>query len=440
MDDISRTDSPPPRPGKLLASVRRFVPALPLVLLALGCLLGPVFLSSCRPAGTTGIGDSLWQPVSSAGLPQVRVLLTAHPMDFVTVATTGGYRLRANGQVVSESAQPISSVRVSRRGNRWQFNTLSVDALQVTMEPAGEGHLKLNSTAYRGSLRFRAAGEDQVFVINHVDLESYLAGVLPRELFTSWSQETYRSLAIAARTFALYQARNAGPARDYDLGADEDSQVYGGLTAETDKSWLAVRSTHAAVLAYGPAGRERIFLAQYSSCCGGRVNDASVMRNCEDIPPLRGGQVCDDCRPSKRYRWDAVRVTKAEVANALALSYEKARDLGGVSTIRVATATPYGRNVWIDVLGVQPGKSVRVRAEDLRLALLRARVPAAKSLFSMNCQINDVGDAFTFTDGRGYGHGVGLCQWGAEGKAQRGWKGEQIVLYYYPQARLMKAY
>ncbi|HOD79898.1 MAG TPA: SpoIID/LytB domain-containing protein [Phycisphaerae bacterium] len=435
MDETPRTDLFPV-PVRPIGRLRQLLPVLPLVLLSVGCLIGPLLLPSCRPSDGPEVQE--WQPVYLKGVPEVRVLIV-RPQDSVTVSTTAGYRLYVGPQVVSESAEPAATVIVRRSGGRWAFNTMMLDGADVVLEPVG-GLLKVGPIAYRGRLRFRVGGNEQVAVINHVDLESYLAGVLPRELYASWSQETYRALAVAARTFALYNLRQGGGSRDYDLGADESSQCYGGQSAETDKSWQAVRSTHGLVLAYGQPGRERIFLAQYSSCCGGCVNDAAVIRSCEDIPPLRGGQACDDCRAASRYRWPAVRVSKTDLYDALAVCYPKARELGGVSTIRATSTTSYGRTVWIDVIGTTAGKSIRIRAEDLRLALLRGRVPAGKTLYSMNCQINDVGDHFTFTDGRGHGHGVGICQWGAEGKAQKGWSGEQILGYYYPQAKLLKAY
>ena len=71
-----------------------------------------------------------------------------------------------------------------------------------------------------------------------------------------------------------------------------------------------MRATHGQVLAYGPPGQERIFMAQYSACCGGTVNAASVIRDAPDIPPLMGGQPCDDCRYCPRYRWGPVRLAK----------------------------------------------------------------------------------------------------------------------------------
>jgi SpoIID/LytB domain protein len=104
--------------------------------------------------------------------------------------------------------------------------------------------------------------------------------------------------------------------------------------------------------------------------------------------------------------------------------------VSGAPVIREAPAIP-------PLIG---GQSVRVRAEDLRLALVRSGARGAKGLYSMNCAIRDAGDAVVFCDGRGFGHGVGLSQWGAQDKAARGWPAEKILGFYYPGATLYRAY
>jgi stage II sporulation protein D len=377
------------------------------------------------------------QPLTLVHVPTIRVRLTAQALQTATLASTAGYRLWVDGKPVSQSAGALPSATVRHSGGRWSFNALSVEGTEAMLEPLG-GFLRVGKTSYRGRLRLLAAG-DQFTIINDVDLESYLAGVLSEELYPTWSPATYQALAVAARTFALYQMKTAGAGRDFDLGDDQASQVYGGASAEMDKSWRAVRATHGQVLTYGPAGQEQIFLAQYSACCGGVVNGASVIHQSPDIPPLAGGQRCDDCRQCPKYRWGPVSIPKAEVYRAAAQAYPAVANLGGLATIKVTAATPYDRPVWLDLVG-SDGRSVRLRAEDLRLALLRSGLPAAKQLYSMNCRIEDAGRTIEFADGKGFGHGVGLCQWGAQGKADRGWRAEEILWFYYPESRIQAAY
>jgi stage II sporulation protein D len=377
------------------------------------------------------------QPLTLVNVPTIRVRLTSLPVSTATLSGSGGYRLWVDGKVISQSTGPMPVTTVRRRDGRWSFNALSAKGQVATLEPLG-GLLRVGQTFYRGRLRLLAA-EDQFFILNDVDLESYLAGVLGKELYPAWSPTTYRALAVAARTFALYHMKTTGLGKDFDVGDDQGSQVYGGASAETEKAWQAVRATHGQVLTYGPAGQERIFLAQYSSCCGGVVNPASVLKASPDIPPLAGGQRCDDCRYCPLFRWGPIRISKDDLYQAAAQAYSAAGGLGNLATVKIASSTPFGRPVWVDLVGTN-GRKVRLRAEDLRLALIRGSLFQGKQIASMNCRIVDVGGAIEFADGKGFGHGVGLCQWGAQGKADRGWKAEEILQFYYPGSTLLPAY
>jgi stage II sporulation protein D len=399
------------------------------------CALAAAALS-CR------CGDDIRRsgPVDLDVVPVIRVRLTAAPVRELAVGTTGGYRLQVDGQVRAESGAPLPRTVLARTGSTWRIGRLTAPGRELIVQPAAGSLLRVGRTRYRGQLRLLLDDDGERFhAVNHLDVESYLAGVLPKELYPAWSPETYRAVAVAARTFAMYHVSTLGTRRDYDLGDTQASQVYGGVAAETSKSWAAVRASRGIVLAFGEPGRERIFLAQYSSCCGGRVNGAYVIRNAHRIPPLAGGQICRDCAASSRYRWPPVTIDKGRIHEALVRRYPAAGRLGGLAEIRVHTATDYGRAVWVDVLG-PTGRKVRLRAEDIRLALIFARAPAARRLYSMNCRMRDLGGAIEFCDGRGFGHGVGLCQWGAEGKARKGWTAEQILAFYYPGARLFRVY
>jgi peptidoglycan hydrolase-like amidase len=174
------------------------------------------------------------------------------------------------------------------------------------------------------------------------------------------------------------------------------------------------------------------------------VNGAIVLRNVQPLSPWAGGQVCEDCANCTRYRWPPVRVAKSDVYKAVSAAYPAGGALGQVTNVRVFSCTSYGRILWLDVAGKPGVEPLRLRADDLRLALIRLKNPAGASpaagLYSMNCQIRSVGDYIEFYDGKGFGHGVGLCQWGAQGKAARGWPAMAILNFYYPGAKIAKEY
>lgn len=381
------------------------------------------------------------RPVTPGGLPRlhngmaiVRVLLTTEPIDSVPFAAG---RIIADGKTVFERHGAPGALAVRRAGGLWHVGDVAFKAEEVVIVP-DDGRLSFGHIAYRGELHLRARG-DKFIVVNHVEMESYLAGVLARELYPGWHIEAYRAQALVARTFAVYHILTSGMGRDYDLGDTTASQVYGGMSAETDKVWRAVDSTCGQVLAAEQDGEWRIFMAQYSSCCGGWVNGAIVLRDAPDLAPLRGGQRCEHCGASSKYRWPAVRVDKEELYEALVSRYPQLRTLGRLGTIRTVAELPHGRAVWVDIVG-PAGRSIRIRAEGIRLALLFGGHAAGRKLYSMNCRIVDGCRWIEFRDGRGYGHGVGMCQFGAEGKARAGWSGERIVEFYYPGAKIIRAY
>ncbi|MCJ7544345.1 MAG: SpoIID/LytB domain-containing protein [Phycisphaerae bacterium] len=406
--------------------------AAPIAVLAAGTMLVASLVASCARQRLVS-----QHPLRMSGVPTIRVRLTSQPISIATLTSSSGYRLWADGRVVSESAAAMPDTTVRRRGEHWLFNSLEVEGRQAMLEPL-DGMLRAGRTFYRGRLHLLAEG-DQFILVNHLDLESYLAGVLAKELYPYWSPTTYRALAIAARTFALYHIKTTGVGRDFDVGDDQASQVYGGASAETEKAWQAVQATHGQVLTFGLSGQERIFMAQYSACCGGTVNAASVIRDAPGIAPLEGGQACTDCRYCPRYRWGPVRVAKNDIYRAAAAAYPAVTSLGSLASIKTVAVTAYDRPVWLDLVGAN-GRSVRLRAEDLRLALLRGGAGGSRQLNSMNCRIVDAGGAVEFTDGRGFGHGVGLCQWGAQAKADQGWTAEEILGFYYPGATILSAY
>ncbi|RPI59184.1 MAG: SpoIID/LytB domain-containing protein, partial [Planctomycetaceae bacterium] len=382
-------------------------------MIGLAGVVAAVALPSCNDH------DSIFHPkrdpiqVDPKGVPIIRVKLTPRPVGSSEISSNGGYVVLVDGKAISESASAMPNITFARSGGGWNIAGKQYAGQSLEIRSSGNSCIKFGANLYRGNFQLVPQGE-QFSVVNHVDLESYVAGVLSKELLRQWQPATYHAFAVAARTFAKYQSITFGKTSFYDVTDDQGSQVYGGQTAETDKSWKAVNDTRGVMLAYTQNGQTGIFLTQYSSCCGGTVNGAYVLRDAPTIPPLMGGQPCEDCSASRLYRWAPVSVSKSDIFKAVSATYsgEAANLGGGVTDVRVALTTPYGRPVWLDVVG-RSGKSVRLRADDLRLSLIRAKGSLSSgqvsSLYSMNCQIRSVGDNIEFYDGKGFGHGVGLC-------------------------------
>ncbi len=422
---------------------RRLVPIA--LLLVIGGVMAAAILPSCdSPAQhriETGPGGKQLQGASErpGEPPLVRVRLTRGPADEVVVSTSGAYRVLLDGKVIFQSAASLGPTSIRHVGGTWQIGAArhSGGVLELHSGDAERSKVRLGDKYYRGSFAMHPAG-DQVLLVNHLDMESYLYGL--RELYGNWDRETHRALAIAARTFARYNALATTGAL-FDVADDQSSQVYGGFSGEMLSTKQAADDTRGMMLYCTQDGRPQLFLSQYSSCCGGTVNGAYVLRDCPQIPPLVGGQRDADCAAAPHYTWPMVRISKAEIYKALlASNYPAAPTLGGVADVKVASLMPYDRPVWVDIIGRSPGKSMRLRADDLRLVILRSKCPGGDKLFSMNCSIRSVGETIEFYGGRGFGHGVGLCQFGAQGKAAKGWTAEKILDFYYPGSKIKKAW
>ena len=409
------------------------------ILLAAG--LTALCLGGCKPPTPKPAPET--KLLAGKGGDTIRVLVSPGTVGSANLSAGRGVRILSDSKVLvpgRPGPSPVSSVR--RSGGAWIVGNASFRAARVTVEPIDERedrYVGVNGKTYRGKLHLIPQGPNGFIAVNYVNFDDYLAGVLAKELFPGWHVEAYRSLAVAARTFAFYHMLHHKGTRDYDVDNTTASQVYGGREAETPKSRHAVDSTPGWVLAVNYKGKDRIFMTQYSSCCGGNVNAAVVLRDAPPIAPLRGGQKDTHCTASSRYRWAPVRVAKSELYAMLCRRHSEVRSLGGLASVRTTHKLKHGRPVWVDVTGVN-GKTVRLRAEKLRLALIYGGSPVGKKLYSMNCDIVDAGASIEFRNGRGFGHGVGMCQYGLQGKALAGWKAEQIINFYYPGSKIVKLY
>jgi len=264
--------------------------------------------------------------------------------------------------------------------------------------------------------------------------------VLPRELYPNWHENTYRALAIAARTYALYE-KYTRPPREWDVYADQRSQMYGGIASETPKSVSAVEATRGIVVVYGKPGDEHIFKTYYSSCCGGVTQNVSdAFPDMPQIAPLEGRRVGPLCSASAKFVWGPVVVAKGDLTSRLrhwgAGRNPNIASMGMVQSVVVQNRNQVGRPTQYLVRDVN-GRAYTFNCEDFRAAVNSDGI----LLYSSNIDtVVNESDRVRFVGGHGFGHGVGMCQYCAEARARSGISDEDIVHYAYPGARLARAY
>ncbi len=339
----------------------------------------------------------------------------------VDLAIHGRFRITAlhTADALQEGSQlPHVTVRANQQGIL--MGEQAFPMVGVRVEPTRDASIDLNGHRLRGVLEIVRQADLTLLVINHVDLEDYLQGVLSKEAPDYWPREALKTLAIAARTYALYQ-RLAKPQVDYDVTSDVLSQVYGGRSSEKWRTNHAVSSTRGLILTYNG----QIFPSFYHSTCGGLTEHASVMGP-YDLPPLRGGIACSFCLNSPFYRWEK-RFTKADVAWAL-----KQRGYGSVGGGIDGAATqrsPTGRVAEVSIRGVT--RTITLKGYDFRALF------GFDQLRSLAFTVEPQGDAFVLHGG-GWGHGVGMCQWGMAELARRGLSAREILSFYYPGTELAR--
>lgn len=325
-------------------------------------------------------------------------------------------------------------------------------AEHFTIEPSAPGALlTLNDAPLPGMIAIHArrdAAPNRFDVIEHVPIELYLPGVIAKELYLHWKPETFRAQAIAARSYALHERqRRLALGHHFDIESTTAAQVYIGAT-EHDISHLAVESTRGIVLTW----QDTILRAYYSSTTGGRAASA------RDTWPILPGQEFNLAGPiqasprdssdsiSPYFRWTVTRSTDDLVKRIRAYGENRQnlfRRLPSITAITPIAFNEFERPTRYRIVDGE-GKFWEIIAEELRLAcnfpLPNNTVTTNKDRIpSSDFTVAIAADSAIFS-GRGFGHGVGMSQFGAEAMARRGMRAEDILMHYYPGSRLERAY
>jgi stage II sporulation protein D len=355
----------------------------------------------------------------------------------------------AEGKATPLTRPPKAPVVVAATADGWQIGSAAVAGTgALVLEPDPPGALAVEGRAYRGTFRLVHAKAGQAFdVVNHVTVDEYLKGVLSAELHAEFMPEAYKAQAVIARTYALYTVRLTPDNQHYDLHADVRSQMYGGIRTETAKAVQAADSTAGEIVAFGPPGQEKIFKAYYSSCCGG----ATISNQDVFGEPLTGpftprvvGPRCDiSSGPYKsRFNWGPIVVSRTELARRMSgwgkLKNQPIAKLQGIKRLAVQQSNAAGRPTQFVAEDLR-GTSYVLSAEQLRLAVNYDAPETAKLPSGFVTPVVD-GPNVRFTNGHGFGHGVGMCQWCLEAQARKGVKYDVMVRDAYPGAVVLKAY
>jgi stage II sporulation protein D len=266
----------------------------------------------------------------------------------------------------------------------------------------------------------RAAGG--LALVNELPLEAYVAGTLARETYPSWGAEVLRAQAVVARTYVLYQhVHRRG--QSYDVKATTESQVYGGVDAESEVVVHATDDTRGEYLAFDGAP----ILAVYHSAAGGETQGSEEVWS-SALPYLRPVSVDgEEASPDTYWRATVSREELARIAGALD------HPVGSVRDVRIEERTPGGRVRSVRIAGTE-GEAV-IAVGPLRAAL--GEDVLKSTLFEIHAGRDERPQDFVFV-GSGRGHGVGMSQWGARAMAERGADYREILQHFYPGTTLRR--
>ena len=275
--------------------------------------------------------------------------------------------------------------------------------------------LSIDGTIYRGAAIVDTASDGSLDVINVVDLERYLSSVVGSEMDPSWPQAALQAQAIVARTYAVAHL-GTREWLGYDLRAGEQDQAYKGVEAETPSVVAAVSATRGKILVAGAD----VVHAYYSDCDGGYTSSGDAL---DDPQPYLVAQHDPYCETSPDDTWNAS-VDASSFASALRGRYG---DIGAVVSAAVGARDESGRALSIAVTGTKDSRVIPATAFRM---LAGAHVVRSTRIDSIS-----VSNGVIRVAGEGFGHGVGMAQWGARGMAEAGKSADEILKFYYRGAQ-----
>ncbi|MCQ9207254.1 MAG: SpoIID/LytB domain-containing protein, partial [Omnitrophica bacterium] len=335
--------------------------------------------------------------------------------DEILLKVKSAYRILAlNSGLELDKGRRIRGAYVTPLNSGIRLGGKEFKVYGIRIIPRKDSSIYLGKKRFRGIIDIIRTKEMKLLVVNHLGLEQYLYGVLNREVPYYWPMETLKAQAIAARTFAQYRIGISGE-KDFDVTSDIYSQVYGGRSKESRNTTRAVNATKGMVLTQNG----EFLPAYYHSICAGHTENAKHVFEV-NLKPLRGRRD-PYCGGAKGMHWKAIFSYKQmeERLNNYGIKVK------GINFIVEGRRDRSGRLETIKIRDKEGVKSIK--GYKFRLAL------GPNMVRSTNFRIRITRKGVLFT-GKGWGHGVGMCQWGAFGMGKRYFRYKQILNFYYPGA------
>jgi len=351
--------------------------------------------------------------VYAGSYPDIRVAIV-QGVDAINLKVTGAYEVtnQSKSKILYQGNNLITTVTSYKSGI--MIGEKSFNAEWILIVGKGDSLIFVNGRTFRGEILIIKENNGMLTAVNRIGLEDYIRGILYHEASHYWPMEALKAQAIVSRTYAIYSMQQ-NKLKPFDVTNDVYSQVYGGSKSERFRTNEAVDKTIGQVITY----EGKIIPAYFHATCGGHTEDASLLWKI-NIPPLKG-VACGFCKDSPHFNWHEVIFT-GDIRVALV---DAGYHVGVIKNIIPTGKDMSGRIK--DLLIINQKNDLLISAKDFR------NIIGPNLIRSTNFTVNVLGTDAVF-EGFGWGHGVGLCQWGAYFMAKNGSTAEEIIKYYYPKA------
>ncbi len=395
-----------------------------------------LYLFGCSSGRYTSNRTEHSKEISSSSSATIRVFMDQSPENYTYIVKEPVILSKENSQIA-----------LVKTGNRLIFslsgNKINLDiagknysADYFSIKPAeSKSFISFKDKEYRGALKFVSDGR-KINIVNTVNLENYVKGVIPAEMPTGKGNAYFQALkafAICVRTYAVDNIKGYGST--FDVYLDTRDQVYGGAGREKKISNLAAEETKNVILGYD--GQPAVMY--YHASCGGHTEKASNVFPVPDLPYLRGVKDGDppNCSIAPKFSWEVTFSEKEFIKRLYEANLIPNEDYS-LNKVEVANRFKSGR---VDNLTIilndkeRFEKRLILKSNGIRSVL---KPPGGGILRSTLFNIFTDEKNNVIIKGKGYGHGVGLCQWGALHLSEEGKNYKSILSFYFPGTELME--
>ncbi|MBF0522675.1 MAG: SpoIID/LytB domain-containing protein [Candidatus Omnitrophica bacterium] len=352
--------------------------------------------------------------------PTVRVAVLNNAQSF-ELSVSGSYRiLNPQNEEIFKRARTLKNAVISlgKQGIKIDDVEYPLNHLRIEAPKGVSIRVDDKTRKYRGDVDIFKEPDGHFLVVNLIELERYIKGVLYHEITDRWPMEAMKAQAVAVRSYTLYQM-SKNKLQQYDVTSDIYSQMYGGKDAERYRTSIAVNRTRGEVIVYN----NKILPAYYHANSGGYTEDVSELWE-HNLPPLKGVVSKYSLgMPSSQWKKNFRLRDIQEKLNT------KGYKTGVIKDICILERNRSGRIRSLEITS-RDGRKKKIAGKDFRETL------GPNDLKSNNYEIMMKGYYVDFI-GKGWGHGVGMCQWGAYNMAKQNFSYNDILLFYYPGATIV---